>query len=56
MSTLEVHNKKRSATRGLAESHTYIDRHLAIETIIDDKLVCHLYSEWLHGVFLSVEE
>ena len=34
---------------------TYIDVHLSVEAVVDDELVCHLDSEWLHRVLLSVE-
>ena len=34
---------------------TYIDGHLAVEAVIDDQLMCHLYSERLHWVLLTVE-
>ena len=35
---------------------TYVDIHLAIQLVVDYELVCHLYSEWLHWVFLTVVE
>ena len=44
-------NRRRSGQ----ELVTYIDVHLSVEAVVDDELVCHLDSEWLHRVLLSVE-
>ena len=37
------------------QSFTYIDMHLSIEAIVDNKLMCHLYSKWFHWMFLAIE-
>ena len=29
--------------------------HLSVKAIVDDELVCHLDSEWLHWMLLTVE-
>jgi hypothetical protein len=40
----------------LPPAKTYINRHLAVEAIVDNQLVRHLDSKGLHRMFLTVEE